>query len=61
MLISSVELYGDNVAFHVKDKVGGPYRGVTYKETKTDVDALGTALISMGLKEKPYPLLAKPI
>jgi long-chain acyl-CoA synthetase len=31
MVESSVELYGDNVAFHVKDKVGGPYRGVTYK------------------------------
>ena len=59
MLISSVELYGDNVAFHVKDKVGGPYRGVTYKETKTDVDALGTALISMGLKGKAISIIGE--
>jgi long-chain acyl-CoA synthetase len=59
MLISSVELYGDNVAFHVKDKVRGPYRGVTYKETKTDVDALGTALISMGLKGKAISIIGE--
>ena len=52
MLESSVELYGGSIAFHVKDKVGGPYRGVTYKDAKTDVDGLGTALISMGLKGK---------
>jgi len=59
MMISSVELYGDNVAFHVKDKVGGPYRGVTYKETKADVDALGTALISMGLKGKAISIIGE--
>ncbi|WP_227018170.1 AMP-dependent synthetase/ligase [Sinanaerobacter chloroacetimidivorans] len=52
MMESSVELYGDNIAFHVKDKVGGPYRGITYKEAKADVDALGTALNSLGLKGK---------
>ena len=52
MLESSVELFGDNIAFHVKDKAGGPYRGITYKEVKADVDALGTALTSMGLKGK---------
>lgn len=57
MLESSVELYGDNIAFHVKDKVGGPYRGVTYKEAKADVDGLGTALISMGLKGKSISVI----
>lgn len=50
MMESSAVLYGDNVAFHVKDKVGGPYRGITFKQAKADMDALGTALISMGLK-----------
>ena len=39
MFLSSVEMFGNNVAFHVKDKAGGPYRGVTYKETKIDVEA----------------------
>lgn len=57
MLESSVELYGDNIAFHVKDKVGGPYRGITYNETKHDVDALGTALCSMGLKGKSISII----
>jgi long-chain acyl-CoA synthetase len=57
MLESSVELYGDNIAFHVKDKVGGPYRGITYKETKHDVDALGTALCSLGLKGKSISII----
>ena len=57
MLESSVELYGDNIAFHVKDKVGGPYRGITYKEVQKDVDGLGTALCSMGLKGKSISII----
>jgi len=57
MIESSVELYGDNIAFHVKDQVGGPYRGITYKEAKVDMDALGTALISMGLKGKAISII----
>lgn len=57
MLQTSVELYGDNVAFHVKDKVGGPYRGISYKEVKEDVDAFGTTLISMGLKGKSIAII----
>ncbi|MDD4565360.1 MAG: AMP-binding protein [Eubacteriales bacterium] len=59
MLISSVELYGNNIAFHVKDKVGAPYRGITFKEVKVDVDALGTALISMGLKGKAISIIGE--
>jgi long-chain acyl-CoA synthetase len=57
MMESSVELYGDNIAFHVKDKVGGPYRGISYKEAKADMDALGTALISLGLKGKSISVI----
>ncbi|MDD3169386.1 MAG: AMP-binding protein [Eubacteriales bacterium] len=57
MIESSVELYGDNIAFHVKDKVGGPYRGITYKEAKVDMDGLGTALISMGLSGKAISII----
>lgn len=57
MIESSVEMFGDNVAFHVKDKVGGPYRGITYKEAKIDMDALGTALIYMGLKGKSISIV----
>lgn len=59
MIESSVELYGDNIAFHVKDKVGGPYRGITYKQVKADMDALGTALISMGLSGKAISIIGE--
>lgn len=59
MFETSVELYADNVAFHVKDKTGGPYRGIKYKEAKVDVDALGTALISLGLKDKSVAIIGE--
>ena len=59
MMESNVELYGGNIAFHVKDKVGGPYRGITYKEAKDDMDALGTALISMGLKGRSIAIIGE--
>lgn len=57
MFETSVELYGDNVAFYQKDVPGGTYQAITYKETKKDVDALGTALIDMGLKGKPIGVI----
>ncbi|MEG1584156.1 MAG: AMP-binding protein, partial [Anaerovorax sp.] len=47
---TSVEKFENNVAFHVKDKQEEAYRKITYREAKSDVDALGTALIAMGLK-----------
>lgn len=52
MVNKSVEKYGDNTAFIVKNKVGNEvsYRNVTFKETKEDMEALGTALISLGLR-----------
>lgn len=57
MFDTSVELYGDNTAFYSKDMPGGEYRQITYKEAKEDVDALGTALIAMGLKGKPIGII----
>ena len=52
MLNSSCELYADRVAFLRKEKPGEAYKEVTYKQLKEDVDALGTALIDLGLKDK---------
>ncbi len=57
MVESSVELYGENIAFHVKDKIGGPYRGITYREAKLDIDGLGTALTSMELQGKRIAII----
>ena len=41
---TSVEEFSDNPAFWVKDTHDSPYRPITYKEAKADVDAVGTAL-----------------
>ncbi len=57
MFETSVELYGDNVAFYQKDVPGGVYQPITYKEAKKDVDALGTALIDLGLKGKAVSVI----
>lgn len=59
MLETSAEKYADNPAFYVKDKVGGPYRVITYKEAKADVDALGTAFIDLGLKNKKIAIIGE--
>jgi long-subunit acyl-CoA synthetase (AMP-forming) len=50
MLESSVSLFAERTAFHVKDDHDSPYRQISYKQTKSDVDALGTALAARGLK-----------
>ena len=49
MLTSSTVLYGDRTAFHVKKTEGGPYEPITFRQFKADVDAFGTALLSLGL------------
>ncbi len=50
MLDSSVSLYADRTAFLVKHKGNDDYQPITYKHFKSEVDALGTALIDIGLK-----------
>lgn len=59
MLNSSCELYGDNIAFLKKDVPGGEYVEVKYNEYKRDVEALGTALISLGLKDKNIAVIGE--
>ncbi len=58
MLEQSTRLYGNNNAFWLKSTEGN-YYGITYNEYKNDVDALGTALIKLGLKGKLVALLAE--
>jgi long-subunit acyl-CoA synthetase (AMP-forming) len=50
MLESSVSLFADRTAFHVKDSHDSPYRPISYSQLKSDVDALGTALAARGFK-----------
>ena len=57
MLNSSVELYGDKAAFLSKPKGGTAYEPISYKQFKSDVDAMGTALIDLGLKNGKIALI----
>jgi len=54
----SAEKYGDAVAFRFKDK-NGNITGKTYKEFDRDIDSLGTALISLGLKGMRYSIIGE--
>jgi long-chain acyl-CoA synthetase len=51
MLEQSCRLFGNKDAFWIKSK-DESYKGIKYNEFKRDVDALGTVLINMGLKDK---------
>jgi len=59
MFETSCELYSDNVAFMQKDSNNEPYRSITYKEALADVNGLGTALISKGLKDKRIAVIGE--
>lgn len=59
MLNSSVELYGDKAAFLSKPKNQADYVPITYRQYKNDVDAFGTALLSIGLKDGKIALIGE--
>ena len=59
MIESSVQLYGDNVAFMQKFSKEQPYKSITYKEAFAAINALGTALIENGLKGKRIAVIGE--
>ena len=59
MLNSSVQLYSERPAFLIKKVKGGEYCQITYAQVKNDVDALGTKLISMGLKDAKIAVIGE--
>lgn len=59
MIEQSAGLYGSKPAFLVKQKGNSAYAPITYKKYKDDIDALGTALISLGLKDKKIALIGE--
>ncbi|MGI6731059.1 MAG: AMP-dependent synthetase/ligase [Anaerovoracaceae bacterium] len=59
MLNSSVELYKGNTAFLVKKEKGGDYFHIKYSLLKNDVDALGTKLLDMGLKDAKIAIVGE--
>lgn len=50
MLETSAEIYGDKALFLQKFDKDKPFQEISYKQTLNDVNALGTALIDLGLK-----------
>lgn len=59
MLKSSAELYGERPLFWQKFSNDEPFRAITYSRAYNDVNALGTALIEMGLKGKHIGIIGK--
>jgi long-chain acyl-CoA synthetase len=58
MLDQSSRLYGEKDAFWIKTK-DETYKGIKYNEFKNDVDALGTAFINKGLKDRFIAVLGE--
>ena len=57
-----VSKYPENIAFRIKEKNDGKnvtYKDIKYKEFQEQINALGTALISMGLKDKRIAIISK--
>jgi len=57
MLAQSCKRFGENSAFLVKEN--SCYRGISYRAFGTEVSALGTVLISMGLKDGYVAVLSE--
>ncbi len=58
MISQSVNLFGNRNAFFIKGS-NEEYYNKTYNELKIDIDALGTALIELGLKDKRIAILSE--
>lgn len=59
MLNSSTELYGEKAAFLSKKRGQTDYSPITYNQYKSDVNAFGTALVSLGLKGRKIALIGE--
>lgn len=56
---TSAVLYGNRPAFLVKDRPGGKYQPISYIQVKKDIDALGTALMDLGLFGKKIGVIGE--
>lgn len=59
MLNKTVEKFADRPAYVFKTQEVGKFKEITYKEFKNDVDAIGTALINLGLKDKRIAVIGE--
>ena len=59
MLNQTGEVYGDRPAYIFKTEEKGKFRTITHKEFRENINALGTTLIQMGLKDKRIAIISK--
>jgi len=59
MITSSVELFGEKAAFLLKREGNPDYIPVSYRQYKQDIDALSTALVNLGLKDKRIAIISE--
>ena len=57
LLVSSAEIYGDNVCYWQKWNPKGEFEPITYKEVLADVNGYGTWLMAKGLKDKKVSVI----
>ena len=59
MLKKSGEKYGDRPAYVFRTEEEGKFREITHKEFRDEINALGTKLIDMGLKDKRIAVISE--
>lgn len=59
LLVSSAELYGDNIAYLQKWDPKGEFQETTYRQALEDVNGLGTALLARGLGGKRVAVIGE--
>jgi len=59
MLEESGKMYGNRPAYIFKTEEEGKFREITHKQFRDEINSLGTALISMGLKDKRIAVIAE--
>lgn len=59
LLKKSEKKYANNNAFKIKTSVPGEFKNITYKEFARQVNAIGTSLINLGLKDKRIAVISE--
>ena len=59
MLKQTGEAYGDRPAYIFKTEEKGKFRTITHKKFREEIDALGTVLVNMGLKDKRIAIISE--
>lgn len=59
MIVNTKEKYGDKTAFKFKSETDGTISTMTYDDYIEEVNSLGTALISIGLKDKRIGVISE--